>query len=204
MVPGFSRRAIRVRWWHPVAQASLGRAAPARSRSFVQSGAPPGPGRRGLGGLWCATASRRGSAILKRPGSRGGAPAAGGLVRVVGPEALPTGGNLTSTAENDQNNPLASGGNISNVAQDRTKDGDEALAKLLLRAVLHANVETHDDGSEHGMYDLDMAYPDGRPATAEVVSTRDAIALGQLAAMRKMGVHPAAAANEVLGCADYR
>ena len=37
----------------------------------------------------------RGGAIPERPGSGGGAPAAGGPVRVVGPEALPAGGALT-------------------------------------------------------------------------------------------------------------
>jgi hypothetical protein len=52
-----------------------------RRASFARSGC-----------LRCATDGGAGPGIPQLPGSRGGAPAAGGAVRVVGPEALPAGG----------------------------------------------------------------------------------------------------------------
>jgi hypothetical protein len=68
-----------------------------------------------------------------------------------------------------------------------SKDGDEHLAGLLLRAVLGVDVRQHDDGTSDSMYDLDVIYPDGRLSAAEAVSTRDRRALAQLAAVTKLG-----------------
>ena len=65
------------------------------------------------------------------------------------------------------------------------KAGDELLARVLLQHVLGAVVTQHDDGSAPSMYDLDVAYPDGRRAAAEVVSTRDARAMSLAAATQR-------------------
>jgi hypothetical protein len=71
------------------------------------------------------------------------------------------------------------------VEQLSIKSGDELLARILLQHVLDATVTQHDDGSAPSMYDLDIAYPDGRRAAAEVVSTRDAQAMSQAAATQR-------------------
>lgn len=65
------------------------------------------------------------------------------------------------------------------------KARDELLARVLLQHVLGAIVTQHDDGSAPSMYDLDVAYPDGRLAAAEVVSTRDAQAMSLAAATQR-------------------
>jgi hypothetical protein len=78
-------------------------AQPGRAR-LVQVERPTGrttwTRRARSGCLRCATGRGSGPGIPESPGSRGGAPAAGGIVRVVGPEALPAGG--TSVATNSQ------------------------------------------------------------------------------------------------------
>jgi hypothetical protein len=71
------------------------------------------------------------------------------------------------------------------VEQLSIKAGDELLARILLQHVLGATVAQHDDGSAPSMYDLDIVYPDGRRAAAEVVSTRDASAMSQAAATQR-------------------
>jgi hypothetical protein len=71
------------------------------------------------------------------------------------------------------------------VSQHATKHGDELLAQILLGSTLGAQVTQHDDGSARSMYDLEICYPDGRLAAAEVVSTRDRLALRQEAAASK-------------------
>jgi len=65
------------------------------------------------------------------------------------------------------------------------KAGDELLARAVLQQVLGAIVTQNDDGSAPSMYDLDIAYPDGRLAAAEVVSTRDAQAMSLEAATHR-------------------
>jgi hypothetical protein len=84
---------------HPVAQAPalLGRV------RLVQVERPAGrttwTRRARSSCLRCATGSRRGLGHPGAPGSRGGAPAAGGVPRVVGPEALPAGGHVLSESK---------------------------------------------------------------------------------------------------------
>lgn len=69
----------------------------------------------------------------------------------------------------------------------RTKDGDELLARAVMHAALDAPIKNHDDGSSRAMYDLIVAYPDGRRAAAEVVSTRNKLALSLSAAISEIG-----------------
>ena len=76
---------------------------------------------------------------------------------------------------------------VGGVEQLSIKAGDELLARVLLHHVLGAVVTQHDDGSAPSMYDLDVAYPDGRRAAAEVVSTRDAQAMSLAAATPDLG-----------------
>jgi len=71
------------------------------------------------------------------------------------------------------------------VEQLSIKAGDELLARVLLQHVLGAVVTQHDDGSAPSMYDLDIAYSDGKRAAAEVVSTRDARAMSLAAATQR-------------------
>jgi hypothetical protein len=70
-------------------------ARPGRAR-LVQVERPTGrttwTRRARSGCLWCAMGRRAFAGIPEPPWSRGGAPAAGGHLRVVGPEALPAGG----------------------------------------------------------------------------------------------------------------
>lgn len=73
------------------------------------------------------------------------------------------------------------------MADFSTKDGDELLARAVLRAALGAQVEVHDDGSAASMYDLDVYYPDGQHAAAEVVSTRDRVAMSLAVAAQRRG-----------------
>lgn len=65
------------------------------------------------------------------------------------------------------------------VGQPSTKHGDELLARILLDTTLGAQVTHHDDGTARSMYDLEIRYHDGSRAAAEVVSTRDRVAVQQ-------------------------
>jgi len=73
------------------------------------------------------------------------------------------------------------------MTQRGTKEGDELLARIVLRSALCARVTQHDDGSDPSMYDLDIEYPDGRRAAVEVVSTRDREALSLTATIVRTG-----------------
>jgi hypothetical protein len=75
----------------PVAQACPDRATPIGSRWSATLAERPGPGRRGLLASGASPASRRHGFPARRGPGRA-ALAAGGRIRIVGPEALPAGG----------------------------------------------------------------------------------------------------------------
>lgn len=68
-----------------------------------------------------------------------------------------------------------------------TKDADEELARLFLASVLQTPVTVHDRRSGTSTYDLEISYPGGRRAAAEVVSTRTEKQAAQLGAVRRAG-----------------
>ena len=55
----------------------------------------------------------------------------------------------------------------------RTLRGEEEWARLTLIAELGVPVEQHDDGTQPGMYDLEIAYPDRVPGAVEVTMALD-------------------------------
>jgi hypothetical protein len=73
------------------------------------------------------------------------------------------------------------------VGRRSSKEFDERLAAGVLASVLGVRVRIHDDGSMPSMYDLDVIYPDGRVAVAEVVSARNEQAESQMFSAHRRG-----------------
>src|SRR3954451_25338634 len=91
------------RCWHPVAQASLGRTARARSRWSAPPDGTTWTGQVRYGYLrWTTGRGELAGGIPDRPGPGRAALAAGGPIRVVGPEAPPAGGYLSAYARSSR------------------------------------------------------------------------------------------------------